>query len=164
MPMTDIETKTKLVFPEGFRPPSPEVAVLLTTLISYVDSDGQSVSYGQDNVVHGRFVSRRIRKPRPIFSSSFYFEKPVELPDGIFLLGGLDGSDGTRLIDGVKYDLYRSYDLFYDLSKGFVVRKAQTAVPIDFLDFYGEGKITLWERNMTKSGIRKLSRKLQQNA
>lgn len=154
--MAQVEAPIKPIIPEGFKAPSPEIAVFLTALISYVNHGENSTPYGENNVIH--FNNRsKTRKPTPIFFSSFYYEKPVELPDGTFILGGLDRNDGKTELDGIGYDLYRSHDVVYDANIGFRIIESQTGTPVEF---FGKGAVTIWEKPMTKRGIQRLSRKL----
>lgn len=154
--MAQVEAPIKPIIPEGFTAVSPEIAVFLTALISYVNHGGSSTPYGENNVIHFNHRSRT-RKPTPIFFSSFYYEKSVELLDGTFILGGLDRTDGKIELDGIGYDLYRSHDVVYDTNVGFTIIETQTGTPVQF---FGEGAVTIWKKTMTKKGIQRLSRKL----
>lgn len=153
--MAQVEALIKPIIPEGFTAVSPEIAVFMTALCSYVDSKGGIVAaYGSTNIIH---FKHRPRRTHPAFSSSFYYEKPVELSDGTYLLGGIDRTDGNAQIEGKQYDLYRSHDLVYDQTHGFGVIEMQSGTPVPF---YGEGAITVWGKPMTKKGIQRLSRRL----
>lgn len=152
--MQKVETKLESIIPEGFQPPSTEVVVFIVGLMSYVDQNGRIARYGDNNIVH---FNIRPANTDPLFFYSFYFEHPTQYPNGTYLLGGVDRAHETRKIYGEQYDLYRSYELIYDPNKGFRVLAIQTATPSVF---DGKGAIRLWESQMSKNGIQRLSRRI----
>lgn len=152
--MTVVIERPTSIFPDGFMPPTPEIAVFMTALITHVNSNEGIVAQIGTNLVHFNHIPRR---KGSIFFTSFYYERPLELTDGTFLLGGIDRTDGHAEIEGRPYDLYLSHDLVYDQTQEFGVVEIQSGTPIPF---YGKDAITVWERRMSKGSIQRLSRKL----
>lgn len=155
--MSKIELRPSKISPERFKSPSPEVAVFIASLMSYVDQHAVLAKQGEDNTL---YLNLRAANKNPLFFEAFYLDHPQEAPGGSFILGGLERQTGNTQIDGRSYSLYTSYDLTYQKRQGFVVRESQSALPDIFDD---NGSITLRTRRLTPKGIQRLTKKIKKD-